>query len=146
MRRNSWVGVIDGLEGVAADGVGPAQPSPPPRASRFMEAPGSDNHVIGGIPGVPELPAADTNVIKMAALSERIVQMSANSDLGFLEEYEVVESGKQYTRLVSNMPCHMHKNRYANILAYDHSRVRLQVLDADDLTGLWSCGLYRVAI
>ncbi|KAF8795429.1 Tyrosine-protein phosphatase Lar like protein [Argiope bruennichi] len=45
------------------------------------------------------------------------------------KEYESIEPGQQFTWENSNLEINKPKNRYANVIAYDHSRVVLQPLD-----------------
>ena len=64
----------------------------------------------------------------------------------FSQEYESIEPGQQFTWDNSSMELNKPKNRYANVIAYDHSRVVLQPADgvpgSDYINGNY-CDGYR---
>ncbi|VVC24817.1 Hypothetical protein CINCED_3A017850 [Cinara cedri] len=62
-------------------------------------------------------------------LAQHIDLLKANDNFKFSQEYESIEPGQQFTWDHSNMDVNKPKNRYANVIAYDHSRVTLQPLD-----------------
>ncbi|XP_050443629.1 tyrosine-protein phosphatase Lar isoform X3 [Adelges cooleyi] len=62
-------------------------------------------------------------------LGQHIELLKANDNYKFSQEYESIEPGQQFTWDHSNMDVNKPKNRYANVIAYDHSRVVLQPLD-----------------
>ena len=62
-------------------------------------------------------------------LTDHIDRLKANDNLKFSQEYESIEPGQQFTWDNSNLEVNKPKNRYANVIAYDHSRVTLQTVD-----------------
>ncbi|XP_034939072.1 tyrosine-protein phosphatase Lar isoform X2 [Chelonus insularis] len=67
--------------------------------------------------------------IPITELGNHIERLKANDNLKFSQEYESIEPGQQFTWDHSNMEVNTSKNRYANVIAYDHSRVILQTID-----------------
>ncbi|KAL5278678.1 PTPRD family protein [Megaselia abdita] len=66
--------------------------------------------------------------ISIAEFSNQIEHLKANDNLRFSQEYESIEPGQQFTWNHSNLEYNKSKNRYANVTAYDHSRVQLALL------------------
>ncbi|XP_026465523.1 tyrosine-protein phosphatase Lar-like [Ctenocephalides felis] len=64
--------------------------------------------------------------IPISELADHIERLKANDNLKFAQEYESIETGQTFTWDHSNMEVNKPKNRYANVIAYDHSRVILQ--------------------
>ena len=62
-------------------------------------------------------------------LAARIEMLKANDNHLFSQEYESIDAGQQFTWESSNLEVNKPKNRYANVVAYDHSRVVLQPID-----------------
>jgi len=58
-----------------------------------------------------------------------VARLKAGDAALFAAEYESIDPGGQFTWDASNLDANKPKNRYANVIAYDHSRVRLQPLD-----------------
>lgn len=50
-----------------------------------------------------------------------------NHDISFIQQS--VDPGQQFTWEHSNLEVNKPKNRYANVIAYDHSRVLLSAID-----------------
>ena len=71
--------------------------------------------------------------IPISDLADYVMQMHANDDDGFSREYGSIEPGQPFTWEASSAEVNKAKNRYANVIAYDHSRVILQPLD--DIAG-----------
>ncbi|XP_077297678.1 tyrosine-protein phosphatase Lar isoform X3 [Arctopsyche grandis] len=67
--------------------------------------------------------------IMISELTNHIDRLKSNDNLKFSQEYESIEPGQQFTWDHSNMEVNKPKNRYANVIAYDHSRVILQPQD-----------------
>ncbi|KAK7792967.1 hypothetical protein R5R35_007615 [Gryllus longicercus] len=67
--------------------------------------------------------------IPISELANHIERLKATDNLKFSQEYESIEPGQQFTWDHSNMEVNKPKNRYANVIAYDHSRVILQPID-----------------
>ena len=67
--------------------------------------------------------------IPIERLFEHIDMLKASDNMKFSREYESIEPGQQFTWDNSNVEVNKPKNRYANVIAYDHSRVILQPID-----------------
>ncbi|XP_053559154.1 receptor-type tyrosine-protein phosphatase S isoform X3 [Bombina bombina] len=90
--------------------ITPHHPTDPVEMRRInFQTPGMLNH--------PPIPIAD--------LSEHTEHLKANDNLKLSQEYESIDPGQQFTWEHSNLEVNKPKNRYANVIAYDHSRVIL---------------------
>ncbi|XP_030428176.1 receptor-type tyrosine-protein phosphatase F isoform X16 [Gopherus evgoodei] len=67
--------------------------------------------------------------IPVTDLADNIDRLKANDGLRFSQEYESIDPGQQFTWENSNLEVNKPKNRYANVIAYDHSRVILTSVD-----------------
>ncbi|XP_058481319.1 receptor-type tyrosine-protein phosphatase delta-like isoform X23 [Solea solea] len=67
--------------------------------------------------------------IPIMELADHLERLKANDNLKFSQEYESVDPGQQFTWEHSNLEVNKPKNRYANVIAYDHSRVLLSAID-----------------
>uniref|UniRef100_A0A4W4FJP6 protein-tyrosine-phosphatase n=1 Tax=Electrophorus electricus TaxID=8005 RepID=A0A4W4FJP6_ELEEL len=67
--------------------------------------------------------------IPITELAEHTDLLKANDNLKLSQEYESVDPGQQFTWEHSNLEVNKPKNRYANVIAYDHSRVVLAPID-----------------
>ncbi|XP_041647503.1 receptor-type tyrosine-protein phosphatase S-like isoform X4 [Cheilinus undulatus] len=67
--------------------------------------------------------------ISISDLADHVEGLKANDGLRFCQEYESVDPGQQFTWEHSNLEVNKPKNRYANVTAYDHSRVILAAVD-----------------
>ncbi|XP_061588043.1 receptor-type tyrosine-protein phosphatase S-like isoform X14 [Cololabis saira] len=63
--------------------------------------------------------------IPISELAEHIELLKANDNLRLSQEYESIDPGQQFTWEHSNLEVNKTKNRYANVIAYDHTRVIL---------------------
>ncbi|XP_064146592.1 receptor-type tyrosine-protein phosphatase delta isoform X18 [Loxodonta africana] len=67
--------------------------------------------------------------IPVLELADHIERLKANDNLKFSQEYESIDPGQQFTWEHSNLEVNKPKNRYANVIAYDHSRVLLSAIE-----------------
>lgn len=74
-----------------------------------------------GMASHPAIPVQD--------LARHVDRLKENDHQKFSQEYESIEPGQQFTWEASNLEVNKSKNRYANVIAYDHSRICLQPLD-----------------
>ncbi|XP_017927710.1 receptor-type tyrosine-protein phosphatase F isoform X8 [Manacus vitellinus] len=79
------------------------------------------NYQTPGMRDHPPIPVSD--------LADNIDRLKANDGLKFSQEYESIDPGQQFTWENSNLEVNKPKNRYANVIAYDHSRVILTSID-----------------
>ncbi|XP_023699356.1 receptor-type tyrosine-protein phosphatase S isoform X5 [Paramormyrops kingsleyae] len=67
--------------------------------------------------------------IAITELAEHTELLKANDNLKLSQEYESIDPGQQFTWEHSNLEVNKPKNRYANVIAYDHSRVILSPIE-----------------
>uniref|UniRef100_A0A8C5NDK1 Receptor-type tyrosine-protein phosphatase delta n=1 Tax=Gouania willdenowi TaxID=441366 RepID=A0A8C5NDK1_GOUWI len=67
--------------------------------------------------------------VPISELTDHIERLKANDNLKFSQEYESIDPSQQFTWENSNLEVNKPKNRYANVIAYDHSRVILSSID-----------------
>ncbi|XP_036072098.1 receptor-type tyrosine-protein phosphatase S [Oryzias melastigma] len=67
--------------------------------------------------------------IPVGELAEHIELLKANDNLRLSQEYESIDPGQQFTWEHSNLEVNKTKNRYANVIAYDHTRVILSPIE-----------------
>uniref|UniRef100_A0A4W6ED40 Receptor-type tyrosine-protein phosphatase S n=1 Tax=Lates calcarifer TaxID=8187 RepID=A0A4W6ED40_LATCA len=77
--------------------------------------------LLAGMASHPPIPIMD--------LADHLERLKANDNLKFSQEYESIDPGQQFTWEHSNLEVNKPKNRYANVIAYDHSRVLLSAID-----------------
>ncbi|XP_050319811.1 tyrosine-protein phosphatase Lar isoform X3 [Bactrocera neohumeralis] len=99
---------------MAADlGAGPTPSDPVDMRRLNFQTPGMISH--------PPIPISE--------FANHIERLKANDNQKFSQEYESIEPGQQFTWDNSNYDYNKSKNRYANVTAYDHSRVQLPLMD-----------------
>ncbi|XP_013884057.1 receptor-type tyrosine-protein phosphatase delta isoform X7 [Austrofundulus limnaeus] len=67
--------------------------------------------------------------VPISELADHAERLKANDNLKFSQEYESIDPAQQFTWENSNLEVNKPKNRYANVIAYDHSRVILSSVD-----------------
>ncbi|XP_023822080.1 receptor-type tyrosine-protein phosphatase delta isoform X23 [Oryzias latipes] len=67
--------------------------------------------------------------IPISELADHLERLKANDNLKFSQEYESIDPAQQFTWEHSNLEVNKPKNRYANVIAYDHSRILLSAID-----------------
>ncbi|XP_022171232.1 tyrosine-protein phosphatase 10D isoform X2 [Myzus persicae] len=77
--------------------------------------------------------------VRVDRFGEHYAQMSADSDFRFSEEFEDLKHAAAAaatnggtTTTAADLPCNRPKNRFTNILPYDHSRFKLQPVDDEE--------------
>ncbi|XP_037919047.1 tyrosine-protein phosphatase 10D isoform X2 [Hermetia illucens] len=71
--------------------------------------------------------------IQIKLFADHYRMMSADSDFRFSEEFEELKHvGRDQPCTFADLPCNRPKNRFTNILPYDHSRFKLQPVDDDE--------------
>ncbi|XP_035276867.1 receptor-type tyrosine-protein phosphatase S-like isoform X19 [Anguilla anguilla] len=83
-----------------------------------VSEPGFDNESMMNHPPIP-----------ISELAEHTELLKANDNLKLSQEYESIDPGQQFTWEHSNLEVNKPKNRYANVIAYDHSRVVLSPVE-----------------
>ncbi|XP_078484648.1 receptor-type tyrosine-protein phosphatase F [Ciona intestinalis] len=67
--------------------------------------------------------------ISLQQFQHHVDRLRANDNLKFSQEYESIDPGQQFIWEHSSLEVNKPKNRYANVIAYDHSRLTLSPID-----------------
>uniref|UniRef100_A0A5K3F4M5 protein-tyrosine-phosphatase n=1 Tax=Mesocestoides corti TaxID=53468 RepID=A0A5K3F4M5_MESCO len=103
-----------------------------PPISRQPPPPYFMNHPPPLIPGILEANHdIASHAIPVEGLPAHVSQLKQNQGLLMSAEFESIDPGGQFTWEHSSRPANRPKNRYANVVTYDHSRVVLSKVDGD---------------
>ncbi|XP_058789130.1 tyrosine-protein phosphatase 10D isoform X3 [Phymastichus coffea] len=82
---------------------------------------------------LPDSVIETSRPIRVDNFAEHYRIMSADSDFRFSEEFEELKHvGRDQPCTAADLPCNRPKNRFTNILPYDHSRFKLQPVDDEE--------------
>ncbi|XP_033218300.1 tyrosine-protein phosphatase 10D-like [Belonocnema kinseyi] len=82
---------------------------------------------------LPDSVIETSRPIRVENFAEHYRIMSADSDFRFSEEFEELKCvGRDQACSAADLPCNRPKNRFTNILPYDHSRFKLQPVDDEE--------------
>ncbi|VDK36550.1 unnamed protein product [Taenia asiatica] len=125
------------------DSASPANSSHPP-GIRASPTPQTSKTLENGTPvqalSAPETPLRQApqsmlgqtlpsqSPISLSHLAVHVANLKSFDNNGLYKEYEAIDSGSGFTWQHANMELNKAKNRYANVIAYDHSRVILSQL------------------
>ncbi|XP_072281358.1 receptor-type tyrosine-protein phosphatase H-like isoform X2 [Pyxicephalus adspersus] len=89
---------------------------------------------IRGSPKTPDVPFTSElkrfHTISKQMFKQHYENNHANSDFGFAEEYQELSSvGTGQSKSAAELPENKAKNRFINVLPYDHSRVKLTTIN-----------------
>ncbi|KAL4233316.1 hypothetical protein ACF0H5_007998 [Mactra antiquata] len=71
--------------------------------------------------------------VNIANFKQHIISMRADSDFKYAEQFEdLKEVGRGQACTAAELACNRGKNRFTNILPYDHSRVKLLPIDDEE--------------
>ncbi|XP_058822089.1 tyrosine-protein phosphatase 10D isoform X2 [Topomyia yanbarensis] len=82
---------------------------------------------------LPDSTMETSRPVLVKNFAEHYRLMSADSDFRFSEEFEELKHvGRDQPCTFADLPCNRPKNRFTNILPYDHSRFKLQPVDDEE--------------
>ncbi|VEN46401.1 unnamed protein product [Callosobruchus maculatus] len=94
---------------------------------KATDARGNDNMSL------PDSVIETSRPVRIDNFSNHYRIMSADSDFRFSEEFEELKHvGRDQPCTFADLPCNRPKNRFTNILPYDHSRFKLQPVDDEE--------------
>ncbi|XP_045478955.1 tyrosine-protein phosphatase 10D isoform X2 [Harmonia axyridis] len=97
------------------------------RGKRAAETGAHDNMSL------PDSVIETSRPVRIENFSNHYRMMSADSDFRFSEEFEELKHvGRDQPCTFADLPCNRPKNRFTNILPYDHSRFKLQPVDDEE--------------
>ncbi|XP_071530896.1 tyrosine-protein phosphatase 10D-like isoform X2 [Panulirus ornatus] len=89
----------------------------------------------GDMHSLPDSLIETSRPVKLKDFAAHYRFMAADSEYHFSEEYEALKHvGHDLQRTAADLPVNRPKNRFTNILPYDHSRVKLQPTDDEEGT------------
>ncbi|XP_034102498.1 tyrosine-protein phosphatase 10D isoform X2 [Drosophila albomicans] len=103
------------------------------RCNSMRRATNKSTRMQDELTALPEGYIEPNRPIHVKDFAEHYRLMSADSDFRFSEEFEDLKNvGRDQACSFADLPCNRPKNRFTNILPYDHSRFKLQPVDDDD--------------
>ncbi|XP_046673294.1 tyrosine-protein phosphatase 10D isoform X3 [Homalodisca vitripennis] len=88
---------------------------------------------VGDNMSLPDSIIETSRPVHLEKFAEHYRLMSADSDFRFSEEFEELKHvGRDQPCTAADLPCNRPKNRFTNILPYDHSRFKLQPVDDEE--------------
>lgn len=103
------------------------------RVGPFDKHSRGDSHSKDDAVSIPESEMVTSRPVKLKDFMEHYRIMSADSDFRFSEEFEMLKHvGRDKPCGAADLPVNRPKNRFTNILPYDHSRVKLLPTDDED--------------
>lgn len=92
-----------------------------------------DGHIKDDSMSIPESEIITSRPIKLKDFTDHYRYLSADSDFRFSEEFELLKHvGRDKPCTAADLPVNRPKNRFTNILPYDHSRVKLMPSDDEE--------------
>ncbi|CAD5214257.1 unnamed protein product [Bursaphelenchus xylophilus] len=82
--------------------------------------------------------------IPLSDFRSHVDRLKMNGNEGFIKEFESIDTDQHFTWDNSNLEVNKPKNRYANVVAYDHSRVILKTVTRSATGGPRALGLDAV--
>ncbi|XP_077968380.1 phosphatidylinositol phosphatase PTPRQ-like isoform X2 [Styela clava] len=77
-----------------------------------------------------------TRPVSKAHFPNHVTRMSAHNDKGFASEFEEIESVTPFgPKTIGSQACNKSKNRFAEIIPYDHYRVKIENLGSTESSG-----------
>ncbi|KAG8190018.1 hypothetical protein JTE90_000114 [Oedothorax gibbosus] len=93
----------------------------------------TDCHIKDDSMSIPESEIITSRPVKLHNFADHYRFLSADSDFRFSEEFELLKHvGRDKPCNAADLPVNRPKNRFTNILPYDHSRVKLMPSDDEE--------------
>ncbi|XP_018646753.1 receptor tyrosine phosphatase type r2a,putative [Schistosoma mansoni] len=128
--NNNGIGLLGSLKSVSTMGSKNVQPLNGIDDDNLLSpiSNGRCRNLLNSILNRPQI----CGPIQVANLIEHVQSLKADNGRLMAAEFESIDPGGPFTWEHSNRPANRSKNRYANVIAYDHSRVVLQLTGNND--------------